>query len=116
MLLDNPTQISFQDYYTGLPVPIGVNKSQRQRARLAQLYPDGRCSYCGMPAAATLDHVVPRAKRGGNGDKNCVPCCTTCNHDKGQLSLLRYLLMLAQRTDNKRRQVEQSRFWMRMAA
>lgn len=64
-----------------------------------ELFPDRdaqlSCAYCGIglrlirpispkktPDAYTLDHVIPRALGGGNGD-NVVPCCLRCNNIKG---------------------------------
>lgn len=51
------------------------------------------CQYCGWKAGAgqreelTLDHVVPRAKGGGNSWVNLVACCVRCNNRKGDRSL-----------------------------
>ncbi|MFV0493900.1 HNH endonuclease [Mycobacterium sp.] len=41
-----------------------------------------RCAYCGA-GADTVDHVVPRSRGGGHSWENCVACCSTCNHRKG---------------------------------
>lgn len=52
-----------------------------------------QCQYCGWKASAgqrerlTLDHVVPRAKGGGNSWTNLVACCVKCNNRKGDRSL-----------------------------
>jgi len=43
------------------------------------------CRYCERKLSrqdATLDHVMPRSRRGGNGIKNLVTCCTPCNQYK----------------------------------
>jgi 5-methylcytosine-specific restriction endonuclease McrA len=40
------------------------------------------CAYCGAKAD-TVDHVVPRSRGGGHSWENCVACCSTCNHRKG---------------------------------
>lgn len=48
------------------------------------------CRYCGRkPPAVELevDHVVPRARGGGNGPSNLVTACTECNLGKGALPL-----------------------------
>jgi 5-methylcytosine-specific restriction endonuclease McrA len=40
------------------------------------------CAYCGAKAD-TVDHVVPRSRGGEHSWENCVACCSTCNHRKG---------------------------------
>ncbi|KQH79320.1 hypothetical protein AO501_14825 [Mycobacterium gordonae] len=40
------------------------------------------CAYCGAKAD-TVDHVVPRSRGGDHSWENCVACCSTCNHRKG---------------------------------
>lgn len=40
------------------------------------------CAYCGG-RADTVDHVIPRSRGGGHSWENCVACCSTCNHRKG---------------------------------
>jgi 5-methylcytosine-specific restriction endonuclease McrA len=44
------------------------------------------CAYCGAKAD-TVDHVVPRSRGGDHSWENCVACCSTCNHRKGDKSL-----------------------------
>lgn len=44
------------------------------------------CQYCGkiMPAGElTLDHVIPRARKGETTWENLVACCHPCNNRKG---------------------------------
>ncbi len=44
------------------------------------------CQYCGTPRASgslTLDHVVPKSRRGASTWENLVACCFTCNNRKG---------------------------------
>jgi 5-methylcytosine-specific restriction endonuclease McrA len=46
-----------------------------------------RCFYClrqVTPTVKCLDHVVPRAERGGNSYRNLVSCCLECNTNKGE--------------------------------
>lgn len=40
-----------------------------------------RCGYCGK-SAATIDHVLPRSRGGGNSWENLVACCLRCNNAK----------------------------------
>ena len=43
------------------------------------------CQYCGDPVTAetaTLDHYVPKSKRGGNEPDNLRTCCLMCNSIK----------------------------------
>ncbi len=41
-----------------------------------------RCGYCAKPAA-TIDHVLPRSRGGGDSWENLVACCLRCNNAKG---------------------------------
>jgi 5-methylcytosine-specific restriction endonuclease McrA len=44
----------------------------------------GRCSFCDMvpDGSLTLDHLVPRAKGGGDEGYNLFPACRECNGAK----------------------------------
>lgn len=52
------------------------------------------CVYCGQPLGwghpsvenPQIDHVVPRARGGGNGIDNLVAACRACNSAKGTMS------------------------------
>jgi HNH endonuclease len=59
----------------------------------------GRCWYCGKTpehqSDMTLDHVVPRAKGGGECETNFVAACGRCNGSKGNRSLEEYRIWLA---------------------
>lgn len=50
---------------------------------------DGRCAYCGKVLSddATIDHIIPRSKGGGNNLDNLLPSCRSCNTSKGVKSL-----------------------------
>ena len=52
------------------------------------------CAYCGAKAD-TVDHVVPRSRGGDHSWENCVACCSTCNHRKGDKSADRAGLVAA---------------------
>jgi 5-methylcytosine-specific restriction endonuclease McrA len=42
------------------------------------------CQYCGIQTRdLTLDHVMPRSRKGGHSWENLVSACKTCNHRKG---------------------------------
>ncbi|MCZ2402603.1 HNH endonuclease [Paenarthrobacter sp. Z7-10] len=43
---------------------------------------DHRCGYCGK-TAATVDHVQPKSRGGGDSWENMVACCLRCNNIKG---------------------------------
>ena len=43
----------------------------------------GLCAYCREETATTLDHVRPKCKGGSSLRSNLIPCCRSCNHDKG---------------------------------
>jgi 5-methylcytosine-specific restriction endonuclease McrA len=44
---------------------------------------DHKCIYCGSGDNLTLDHIIPKAKGGGNTWENLAVCCGTCNVRKG---------------------------------
>jgi 5-methylcytosine-specific restriction protein A len=59
-----------------------LRASQWWKQKIAQ----GKCHYCGerfKPSQLTLDHVVPLARGGSSTKDNCVPCCKSCNNEKG---------------------------------
>lgn len=41
-----------------------------------------RCVYCGACGRMSIDHVIPRAKRGPTVAENLVACCVPCNRKK----------------------------------
>jgi 5-methylcytosine-specific restriction endonuclease McrA len=57
--------------------------NQSRRRRLLDRF-QGRCVFCGVNNAQTLDHLIPKAKGGHNNDGNLVPACARCNNLKGQ--------------------------------
>lgn len=60
----------------------------------------GRCAYCGGDMidvvhvigerkdlrTCTLDHVIPRSRKGKHRYENTVACCLRCNWDKGEMT------------------------------
>ena len=47
---------------------------------------DHSCGYCGAPATS-LDHIIPKFKSGSSNRNNLIPCCVTCNHNKGTMPM-----------------------------
>jgi 5-methylcytosine-specific restriction endonuclease McrA len=41
------------------------------------------CQYCGTKKDLTIDHVIPRARKGGDSWTNLVTACKRCNAKKG---------------------------------
>lgn len=62
--------------------------TRRQLQRALSVRQD--CAYCGRPcsyteygpAYATIDHIVPRARGGGEGRSNKTLACLSCNREK----------------------------------
>ena len=48
----------------------------------------GRCFYCGVEGANTLDHIIPRSKVGLKAKNNRVACCVSCNRAKSDMEWL----------------------------
>jgi len=68
------------------------------------------CFYCGSvvvkfvsnkkhrlnpPNGKTRDHLIPHCRGGKALENNTVTCCTTCNNDKGRLTLEEYRAAMA---------------------
>lgn len=45
------------------------------------------CQYCGTTKDLTIDHIIPRSKKGRSTWKNMVTACKSCNAKKGDLFL-----------------------------
>lgn len=43
----------------------------------------GACRYCGATEDLTLDHVIPKSRRGAHDPANLVTACRSCNSKKG---------------------------------
>ncbi|MGH9860250.1 MAG: HNH endonuclease [Candidatus Acidiferrales bacterium] len=71
-----------------------------QAAKLRQSIYDrerGQCFYCfrHLPRnQESLDHVLPRARRGRNSYRNLVACCLECNSQKGEKTAADHLRFL----------------------
>ena len=81
---------------TGLDfVPVEVSMAKRQqvgkRKRFDVFKRDGfACQYCGATppnAVMEVDHIVPVASGGGNGEANLITACFDCNRGKAANSL-----------------------------
>lgn len=86
----------------------GPRKSRNRstKASLWRHYHSGQapCYYCGEMLSmkeATIDHVVPRSKGGGQDD-NCVIACARCNQLKDDLDLEEFLELLEREMCNGR--------------
>ena len=76
-----PTVIRLLRYVT---VPYRRRAALNLRSVLAR--DGGRCQYCG-DAAASIDHVVPRARGGTHVWENVVAACLRCNGKKADQTL-----------------------------
>jgi 5-methylcytosine-specific restriction endonuclease McrA len=48
------------------------------------------CLKCGRDYGLTLDHILPKAKGGGNETENLQTLCWICNNKKGSTSTTDY--------------------------
>lgn len=57
---------------------------RRRLSRQAVFYRDGfACQYCGRKSRQlTLDHIIPRSRKGPHSWNNIVSACISCNHHK----------------------------------
>lgn len=71
--------------------PLGATMKQRGRlARIAQYHGSG-CAYC-RAEADCVEHVVPRARGGGDDWGNVAPSCAACNNRKGTKTAEEFLI------------------------
>lgn len=60
------------------------------------------CCYCAkdivFASQVTKDHVVPLVKSGNNKKVNKFICCSSCNNEKGPMSIVEYKLLLLKKT------------------
>ena len=60
------------------------NTAQFKAQRIRVLRRDANtCYYCGSDNATHVDHIIPKAKGGGDEMHNLVAACATCNQAKG---------------------------------
>jgi len=57
--------------------------AKREFKRMIRNAAMGWCGYCRNERATTVDHIKPRSKGGSDLRSNCLPCCHSCNADKG---------------------------------
>lgn len=65
-----------------------MNTKQKTKLNVLRRYGE-RCFYCARaltPAAATLDHLIPRSQKKGV-PYNLRPACVNCNRAKGSLGV-----------------------------
>lgn len=53
------------------------------------------CAYCGNYGVMTKDHIVPLCRGGSGHSRNIAWVCSTCNANKGSLSLREWLHTLS---------------------
>lgn len=73
-------------------------KRRNPRPQVKKIYKasGGVCEYCLNPVAeseATVDHVVPKSRRGGNEVENLALACYDCNQAKGDLTALEFVYL-----------------------
>jgi 5-methylcytosine-specific restriction endonuclease McrA len=73
-----------------LRLSVGCRSRRRRNTRWRFWRAAPFCWYCGrflFWVDTTIDHLTPRAKRGGEGDANLKLCCRPCNEAKANLSV-----------------------------
>lgn len=93
-----------------LPISTGAFDSMRKRAVLRSIYErDGKhCQHCGvrvrllykrrgtLPSdTATLDHIIPRGRDGGDETSNLLLACRRCNQERGCMEIGAFRELLA---------------------
>jgi 5-methylcytosine-specific restriction endonuclease McrA len=76
---------------------------QLRQVKILYLNQSPYCIYCGIPLTydtATLDHIIPKSRRGTDQLANLVLCCNQCNEEKGCLSLQNFITSRNNNLDN----------------
>lgn len=118
VLAVEPVRYSGHGYEFKPPPPTTPSGTERRKLRGARnaFWREGHhsCYYClcamvlnrkrlgqtqGLmtPDHITVDHKVPLSRGGTNDPSNLAPCCWRCNNDKGSLTDVEFLLILAAR-------------------
>lgn len=67
-------------------VPINKRRrhsaTKRDRIYIRDKFKCGYCGAVGTKKELTLDHIIPRARKGENSPENLVTCCFKCNQKK----------------------------------
>jgi 5-methylcytosine-specific restriction endonuclease McrA len=67
------------------------------KKRIKLLESNPHCYYCDCEVtleSSTVDHIIPRSKKGGNSMDNLVLSCYTCNHRKGTKTAAEFLTIM----------------------
>lgn len=51
----------------------------------------GKCSYCGLNTALTIEHIIPKSKGGNDSGDNLIYICKKCNSSKGSKDLMAWM-------------------------
>lgn len=70
-----------QDRDRGTANERGYNYGYQQARKV--VLADDICHICGLPGAATVDHLVPRSLGGSNDLENLAPAHASCNYSRG---------------------------------
>lgn len=62
---------------------LSKQSAKKEFRRMIRYSWGGLCAYCRENRATTIDHIKPRSKGGSSLRSNSLPCCQSCNHDKG---------------------------------
>jgi len=63
-----------------------INNLRINRTRLYKR-DNYECAYCGSKKQLTMDHIIPKSRKGKNTWNNLITCCLQCNVKKGDKSL-----------------------------
>lgn len=59
-----------------------INNLRINRTRLYKR-DNYECAYCGSKKQLTMDHIIPKSRKGKNTWNNLITCCLECNVKKG---------------------------------
>lgn len=77
-------------------------RKQRSRIKADLLAKNGRrCYICGRmipeDRPLTLDHIIPKSNQGTDTELNCGLCCSSCNREKKDMSVLEFVSFLREK-------------------
>lgn len=66
-------------------------RQQRHRASIKLMNEPKKCVYCGSTEKISVDHIIALTRGGEDNDSNKVWCCLSCNQQKNNFDLSKFL-------------------------
>ena len=97
---------------------LGKGKKTKRRRKIYDAQ-NGRCGYCGIEIefeSTTLDHIVPRSRKGTMALVNLIVCCDPCNQAKRHRNFIEFVTKSGLVPEGDHRAALVARYWEVMRA